>query len=195
MSADDDHRDLVAAHNAAEHFEAVHPGHLQIERHNIRAQLSNFLNAQQAVHGGSHHLNGWIALQHLWNQFPHQRGIVHHQNANRLPHVDTSRTRFRVRCETTDGTFRIKTTVPSPRIDAPLTRSDATRRSSNALMTSSSSPIKPSTISPNRRLPAPMVTTKCRVFCEVDVQAMSWSRRTTLRTWSRKRITSWPSIS
>ena len=37
-----------------------------------------------------------------------------------------------------------------PRMEAPLTSSDATRRSSKALMTSSSSPTNPSTINPNR---------------------------------------------
>ena len=46
----------------------------------------------------------------------------------------------RERRESTAGTFKINTTVPSPRIEAPLTRSLATISFGRALMTSSSSP-------------------------------------------------------
>src|ERR1700683_5328146 len=49
--------------------------------------------------------------------------------------------------------FSMSTIVPSPRIEAPLTNGEVTNSSSNALMTSSSSPISLSTASPNRLLP------------------------------------------
>src|SRR4029077_12158089 len=44
--------------------------------------------------------------------------------------------------------FRMRTTLPSPRIDAPLTRSVVIDWSSSALMTSSSSPSRASTMTP-----------------------------------------------
>src|SRR5260370_31279933 len=49
--------------------------------------------------------------------------------------------------------FRMRTTLPSPRIDAPLTRSVVVDWSSSALMTNSSSPSSPSTMTPNLRSP------------------------------------------
>src|SRR5215472_7297064 len=161
-------------------------------------QFRDFLQPQQAVHRRPYDFDRRVTLQHMRNQFPHQGGIIHDQYADALFHPTTSSARFLVKCETTAGTFRIKTTVPSPRIEAPLTKSDDTRRSSNDLMTSSSSPIRPSTTSPNFRLPTPIVSTKCRFFCEEvdeDSVANNSCSRTTLRTWSRNRRIWRPSIS
>src|SRR5208337_2054943 len=49
--------------------------------------------------------------------------------------------------------FRMRTTLPSPRIEAPLTRSVVIDRSSSALITSSPSPSSASTTTPNLRSP------------------------------------------
>ena len=56
--------------------------------------------------------------------------------------------------------LRIRTTRPSPRIEAPLTRSVVIDWSSSALMTNSSSPSSPSTMTPNLRSPLLMTSTK-----------------------------------
>ncbi len=53
-----------------------------------------------------------------------------------------------------------QTTRPSPRMEAPLTRSVSTVSSSTALMTNSSSPSSASTINPNLRSPAAMTRMK-----------------------------------
>src|ERR1700674_164221 len=56
--------------------------------------------------------------------------------------------------------FRMRTTLPSPRIEAPLTRSVVIDWSSSPLMTSSSSPSSPSTMTPNLRSPLLITSTK-----------------------------------
>src|SRR5580700_6267527 len=56
--------------------------------------------------------------------------------------------RVRAACSTTERRFRINTTFPSPRIEAPFTRSVEKVWSSKALITSSSSPSKASTARP-----------------------------------------------
>ena len=65
---------------------------------------------------------------------------------------------------TTAGTFRIRTTVPSPRMEAPLTRSLDTMSLGSALMTNSSSPTSESTTRPKRFSAAPMTMTKLVFF-------------------------------
>ena len=69
----------------------------------------------------------------------------------------------------TAGTLRIRTTVPSPRIDAPLTKSLAMISDGSALMTSSSSPTRLSTSRPKRFSAAPMTMTKLRFFFVLSV--------------------------
>src|SRR6185312_1430351 len=54
----------------------------------------------------------------------------------------------------------MSTTLPSPRMEAPLIRSVATVWSSSALMTSSSSPSRLSTIIPSFRSPIEITSTK-----------------------------------
>src|SRR5208337_3809383 len=55
--------------------------------------------------------------------------------------------------------FRMRTTLPSPRIEAPLTRSVVIDRSSSALITSSPSPSSASTTTPNLRSPLLITST------------------------------------
>src|SRR6266702_73223 len=62
--------------------------------------------------------------------------------------------------ESTAGTFKMRTTVPSPRMEAPLTRSLETISPGSALITNSSSPTRLSTRRPKRFSAAPMTITK-----------------------------------
>src|SRR5205814_10428579 len=105
-------------------------------------ELLDFLQPKCSVHSSSHYFNVTIALQNLRNQLAHERGIIYHQHPDLLTHaVAPMALRIRASREITLAIFKIRTTVPSPRIEAPLTISVATRWSSRALMTSSSSPI------------------------------------------------------
>ena len=46
-------------------------------------EFLDFSETEVAVHGGAHYFDRTVSLQDLRNQFPHERGIVHHQNAHR----------------------------------------------------------------------------------------------------------------
>lgn len=94
MAAHHNHGNGISADDLAKHVDPVHPRHIQIQCHHIGTQFSDFFEPQQAVHGGSHHLDGRVALQQLWDQFPHQCGIVHHQHSDRAPHTATLRIRL-----------------------------------------------------------------------------------------------------
>src|SRR5271170_8120978 len=172
-----------------QHLEPIHPRHVQIQRHHVRMQLFQLSQSHFAVHRRAHHFNRRIPLQHLRNQLPHQRRIIHHQHAYLFAHAGAHAVAptagIRARCDTTAGMFRISTIVPSPRIEAPLTNGEVTNWSSNALMTSSSSPISLSTANPNRRLPAPITTTKTRFDLSNVSEDSSRSRRTNVSTCCR----------
>ena len=159
----------MLAGDLPQHFDAVHARHVDIERDHVRVQLVDFLQPDGAIHGGADDFDGRIALQHLRDQLAHQRRIVDHQHADFLAHAMAPTAGIRERCETTAETFKIKTTVPSPRIEAPLTIGEVISSSSSALMTSSSSPIRLSTARPKRRAPAPMTTTNVRLASFVDL--------------------------
>ena len=75
-------------------------------------------------------------------------------------HCPSSVGRVRATCSTTAGRFRISTTRPSPRIEAPETRSVGNVWSSKALITNSSSPSSASTINPYFLSPTVMTSTK-----------------------------------
>src|SRR5882724_533208 len=160
MRADHHYGKRSAAHNHAQSFHAIHAWHFQIERNYVGTQLFNFLEGERAVHGGAHDFDRRVALQDAGDELPHECGIIHHENSNAFAHAIAPRGIARERRERTAGTLRIKTTVPSPRIDAPLTRSLATISAGRALMTSSSSPTNWSTSRPKRFSAAPMTITK-----------------------------------
>src|SRR5215470_1639437 len=103
-------------------------------------QLFDFLERKGAVHGRAYHFDGRIARKNGRNELPHESGIIDNENADGLAHAMAPSGVARDRRESTAGTFKIRTTVPSPRIEAPLTRSLATMSLGSALMTSSSSP-------------------------------------------------------
>src|SRR5579863_4382225 len=140
MSAEHDHRKRSVAHDQAQRFHAVHARHFEIESDHVGIELGDFLQSEGAVHGGADDFNERVALNDFGNEFPHEGGIIHDEDSNAFAHAIASRGIARERRERTAGTFKIKTTVPSPRMDAPLTRSLATMSAGKALMTNSSSP-------------------------------------------------------
>ena len=116
----------MLARDLAQHFDAVHARHFEIERDDVRAQFLDFLQADHAVHRRAHDFDRGIAQQGLRNELPHQRGIVHDEHADSFAHAVAPTAGILERCETTAGTLRISTTVPSPRIEAPLTSGEVT---------------------------------------------------------------------
>jgi len=84
VAADDDDRDVISPHDLPEHSR---PSILGISRSSVttfRMQFANFFLVPTTSIRGSHDFNGRITLQQLGNQFPHDRGIVHYQHANRF---------------------------------------------------------------------------------------------------------------
>src|SRR5713226_1393732 len=170
MRAEHDHRQGCSAHNQPQSFHSVHARHFQVQRDDVGMELLDLLQREGAVHRRAHHFDGGIALQDRGNELPHQRGIIDDENADSLAHAIAPNGVARERRERTAGTFKIKTTVPSPRIEAPLTRSQEMISLGSALMTNSSSPTRLSTISPKRFSTAPMTMTKLRfLFLSVGV--------------------------
>src|SRR5579859_3931598 len=179
MRADHDHRNAVAAHDLLQHVEAAHARHFEIKGDDLRLEFLNLLQTEVAVHGGADHVNRVVGFDNLRNQLAHERGIIDDQDADwRCCHCITSGNLFwifragitggaaallptgAVKRSTTAARFMISTTRPSPRIDAPLTKSVAMVWSSSDLITSSSSPSSESTIKPSLRLPKLMMRMK-----------------------------------
>src|ERR1700693_1989505 len=123
MRAEHDYRQWSAAHDHSQRFDAVHARHFQVQRNHIRTQLSDFTQGKSSIHRGTDNFNIRIPLQNNWNQFPHQRGIIDNQDSDSILHAMAPRGIDRDNRVSTAGTFRINTTVPSPRIEAPLTKS------------------------------------------------------------------------
>src|ERR1700747_3786019 len=140
MGADHYYRKRSTAHDHAQRFHAVHARHFQVQRNHVGTQLFNFPEGERAIHGGAHDFDGRVALQNVGNELAHERGIIHHRNSNAFALDIAPRGIARERRERTAGTFRINTTVPSPRMDAPLTKSLATISAGSAFITSSFSP-------------------------------------------------------
>src|SRR5882724_13440548 len=184
MRAKQNDRQWSAPHDQAKRFHTVHARHFQIERHDIRLKLFNFFQSKCAVHRGSHDFNRGIARENRGNQFPHQRGIVDDQDSNTLCHAMAPSGFARERRDRTAGTFKIRTTVPSPRMDAPLTKSLEMISAGSALMTNSSSPTRLSTRRPKRFSAAPMTMTKCFFLTgcvSMLRRRLSSSKRTSVR--------------
>src|SRR5262249_40599205 len=143
VRADHDHRQPVPPHDFSQHVEAAHSRHLEIERDYLGSQLFNLLKAEVSIHGGADNLNRVVSLKNLRNEFAHQSRIVHYKHSYRLgAHWRTSPAALaawpgniakwptfvpsRVNRSMTAARFMISTTRPSPKIEAPLTRSVAT---------------------------------------------------------------------
>src|SRR6267154_106469 len=164
MRAEHDHRHRRAAHNQTQGFQAIHSRHFQVESDDVRVELFDFLQREGAIHSGADHFDGGIPLQDGGDELPHQRGIVDDKYSDALAHAIAPKGVARERRERTAGTLRISTTVPSPRMEAPLTRSLEIISVGSALITSSSSPTILSTMRPKRFSAAPITMTKLRFF-------------------------------
>src|SRR5450755_435787 len=164
MRAEQDHRQRRSAHDQPQRLHAIHARHFQIQRDHVGAQLFDLLQRERAVHRRPHHFNGRIAGQNRRNQLAHQRGVVYDQNADGGAHAIAPSGVARESRASTAGTFKISTTVPSPRIEAPLTRSLDTISVGSALITNSSSPTKLSTSKPKRFSAAPITITNFLFF-------------------------------
>src|SRR5579863_7800814 len=191
MTAHDNHRQPMLAGDLPEHFDAIHARHLEIERHHVRAKFFQFFQADSSIGRGSHNLDGRIAQKHLRDELPHQRGVIHYENANLLGHAVAPTAGILDRCARTAGTFRMSTTLPSPRIEAPLTRGEVTKPSSSAFTTNSSSPARLSTTRPNRRVPFPIMMTNRRLARSLTTRDSNCSSRisvsTCCRSWNTSR--------
>src|SRR6266498_1561216 len=177
MRTHHNHRNAVAAHNFLQHLKPAHSRHFQIERNHLRPEFVELFQTEIPIDRGAHHLDRIVSFENLRDELTHQRRVVHHQHADWFgTHCRTSGAARAVRSvsarnnpdgallasadvkrSTTAGRFTISTTRPSPRIEAPLTKSVAIVWSSRALMTNSSSPSSASTISPSFR-PAKLMT-------------------------------------
>src|SRR5450432_1609272 len=113
-------------------------------------EFGNFAKSKVAVHGGTDDFDVGITFKDQRDQLPHQGGIVDDQNSHAFLHAIAPSGRERVSRERIAETLRIRTTVPSPRMEAPLTRSLETISPGRALITSSSSPTMVSTSKPKR---------------------------------------------
>src|SRR5271169_966011 len=182
-----------AAHDQAERLHAIHAGHFEVESDDVGMQLFDLFQGESAVHSRADNLDGRVAGKDRWNELPHKCGIVDDENSDAGAHAIAPRGTARERRERTAGTFRMSTTVPSPSIEAPLTRSLVMMSLGNALMTSSSSPTMLSTTRPKRFSAVPITMTKCFFFAgsvSIERRRLRCSRRTSVRIWSRRRSTS-----
>src|SRR5215469_8629725 len=210
MGADHDHRNPVLLHDLFQHVQPAHARHFQIEGDHLRAQVFDLLQPKVPIDRGAHHPNRVIGLENLRNDFPHQRRVIDDEHPNWFcahgPTSDNAREFLwvckrrspegarsdcgAVKRSTTAGKFMINTTRPSPRMEAPLTRSVAMVWSSKALMTSSSSPSSASTMSPNLRPLRRMTRTKILSRFESSSPSGFWPRRSSGKTCPRSCSTS-----
>src|SRR5256885_12118941 len=191
VRADDDDRQLVRAGDLPQGFHAVHTRHIEIERDHVRLELVNLAQCKAAINSGADDFDGLIALQDLRDHLAHERGVIYHQHADFFAHAVAPLSRGEALAGalpsllTTAAMFRMRTTLPSPRIEAPLTRSVATNWSSKALITNPSSPTSFSTTKPKRC--SPMAITMMKNFFCADGWACTCSRssRSRVRILSR----------
>ena len=71
----------------AQHFDAVHARHFEIEGDDVGAQFLDLAQADQAVHRRAHDFDRGIAQQGLRNELPHERRIIHHEDADLFAHA------------------------------------------------------------------------------------------------------------
>src|SRR5579863_10366610 len=121
MSAEDNYRHGRAAHDQTKSFNAIHAGHFQVESNYVGMQFLDFLQREGTIHGGANDFDGGIAFEDGGNELPHQSGIIDDQDSDAGAHAMAPRGVARERRASTAGTLRMRTTVPSPRMEAPLT--------------------------------------------------------------------------
>src|SRR4029077_13691647 len=123
MRTENDNRRWPAAHDQTQRLHPIHARHFEVQRDYVRVQLLDFLQRERAVHGRTNDLDRWISFEDRGNELPHERGIIDDQDSNTPAHAMAPRGVARERRDNTAGTLRISTTVPAPRMEAPLTRS------------------------------------------------------------------------
>src|SRR5438270_12462181 len=126
----------MVAHDLSQSLHAIHARHFEVECHYVGPKLFNFLQAKRTVHRCADNFNLGIPRENAGDELAHQRRVVDHEyphfgggahavTASAIAGALPSRA-------TTVERFRMRTTFPSPRIEAPLTRSVAARSSSKA---------------------------------------------------------------
>src|SRR6185437_5671577 len=101
--------------------------HFQVQRHHVRTKVFDLLQPKSAVHCRSYNLNFTVPGKDLSNQLSHQCRIFHYQDSQFVTHAVAPTICNLPSFATTLERFRISTTVPSPRMEARLTRSVATK--------------------------------------------------------------------
>src|SRR4051794_20562200 len=137
MSAYDNRWQRMFPHYFLQRFHAIHAWHVEVERNHVGLQVRDLFQRKCAVHRRSYNLDRALAFNQLRDQLPHKRGVVDNENSNWLLHtaaptpvardndgngalagILTLATR-----SNSAGVLRMRTTAPSPMMDAPLTRS------------------------------------------------------------------------
>jgi hypothetical protein len=81
LAADDDDGNVMPAGDLAQHLDAVHARHVEIERNDVGTELGDLFQAERAVHGGADDFDRRIALKNLRDQLAHQGRIVNDEDA------------------------------------------------------------------------------------------------------------------
>jgi hypothetical protein len=81
-----DHRHRVGAHQPGEKLEAIHAGHLDVQRQDVGAKALDHLPGLDWIGRRADDLQPRVGRQHLPEHLPHQRRVVDHQHA-RLAHA------------------------------------------------------------------------------------------------------------
>jgi hypothetical protein len=81
--AEHDHSDAwVIAPHVAQHLQAVHLGHLDIEGNDVRIQLRDPLQCGHTVRGEARHLDALVLFKRVTNQPANHDGVIDHQDAD-----------------------------------------------------------------------------------------------------------------
>jgi hypothetical protein len=84
------------------------------------------LSVESTVHGRADDVDHRIARKDIGNQFPHQRGIIDDENLERDRSCDGLKWDSAREARENGGDIQDQDHVPSPRMEAPLTKSLAT---------------------------------------------------------------------
>jgi hypothetical protein len=86
---DHDNRHGIFSHDAPDCFDAVHAGHLDIHRHDVRFQSLDLLNRLLAVSGHTGNCDSGVAGQHRRQSFAHEGRVVDDQHLDGLWHNES----------------------------------------------------------------------------------------------------------
>ena len=77
-------------HLPADELHAADARHDQIACHDVRAQALDELERILTIARRPHHLDGGLARQHLFDDLPDVRGIIHHEHSHGSSHETLS---------------------------------------------------------------------------------------------------------